>query len=169
MDQSSVFSILLQSASSITTVLVVLGVVSVLFMVAVLASKISAKILPNPKETRVSDFLPFSHLDEDGATIFLKNGERVRVFEIKGTDTIMIQDVERDALAMDRKRWIDSLSELDVIARVITIRERIPLTEEDSHKDSPLLHQIAERWLSSLSRVYHNKHYIVLSVADRLE
>lgn len=167
MDQSSVFSILLQSASSTTAILAVLGVVSVLLMVAVLASKISAKILPNPKETKVSDFLPFSHLDKDGATIFLKNGERVRVFEIKGTDTIMIQDTERDALAMDRKRWIDSLSELDVIARVITVRERIPLSEEDSHKDSPLLHQIAEKWLASLSRVYRNKHYIVLSVADR--
>ena len=39
--------------------------------------------------------------------------------------------------------------------------------EEGEHKDSKLLRQVSLKWSESMSRVFRNKHYIVLSVNDR--
>lgn len=167
MNDPTVFSMLLQTASSFSTIVAILGVLSALFITIVFTTKIGDLILPKPQETRVSDFLPFTRLDEDGATIHMRNGSLARVFEVQGADTTLLLPEERLALAQARKQWIDSLSELEIIARVITIREQVALTEKADYKDEPLLKNIADRWFQSLNRIFKNKHYIVLSVNDR--
>ncbi len=163
----SVFSIIAQSASSFSTVIAVIGVLSAMLIMSVFVTRLGDMILPKPRETRVSDFLPFSKLDDDGATIHLRNGSLARVFELKGCDTTLMLPEERIELAEAKKRWVDSMAELEIVSRVITIRERIPLSEQNMYKDDRLLQTVSEIWLSSLYRVYRNKHYVILSVNDR--
>ena len=127
MTDAGVFSMLAQSASSFSTLVAIFGVGAAMLIMAVFVTKLGDMILPKPKETRVSDFLPFSKLDEDGATIHMRNGSLARVFEIKGADTTLLMPEDRAQLAEARKRWIDSMAELEIVSRVITIRERVPL------------------------------------------
>ena len=163
----SIFSILTQSASSFSTVVAVLGILSAMLIMVTFVTKLGDIILPRPKETQVSDFLPFSKLDEDGATIHLRNGSLARVFELQGADTTLMMPEERIELAEAKKRWIDSMAELEIVSRVVTIREKVPLHEDHLYKDSKMLQAIATKWIESLHRVFRNKHYIVLSVNDR--
>lgn len=167
MTDAGVFSMLAQSASSFSTLVAVFGVGAAMLIMAVFVTKLGDIILPKPKETRVSDFLPFSKLDEDGATIHMRNGSLARVFEVKGADTTLLMPEDRAQLAEARKRWIDSMAELEIVSRVITIRERVPLFEKEAFRDSNLLRTISELWLRALHRIFHNRHYIVLSVNDR--
>ncbi len=167
MTDAGVFSMLAQSASSFSTLVAVFGVGAAMLIMAVFVTKLGDIILPKPKETRVSDFLPFSKLDEDGATIHMRNGSLARVFEVKGADTTLLMPEDRAQLAEARKRWVDSMAELEIVSRVITIRERVPLFEKEAFRDSKLLRTISELWLRALHRIFHNRHYIVLSVNDR--
>ncbi len=163
----NVFGMLAQGASSASTLIAIIGIIAAMLIVSVFVTKLGDIILPKPRETRVSDFLPFSKLDEDGATIHLRNGSLARVFEVKGMDTTLLTSQERFALASSRKQWIDSMAQLEVVSRVITIRERISLKEMGEHKDSKLLREISSRWMEDMQRVFRNKHYIVLSINDR--
>ncbi len=163
----NVFDMILESATAMSTLVALMGVLSAMMIMSVFVTKLGDLILPKPRETRVSDFLPFSKLDPDGATIHLRNGSLARVFEVKGADTTLILPEERAAYADARKRWVDSMAELEITSRVVTIRERVPLSEEHMYKDSRLLQTISKKWLESLHRIFHNKHYIILSVNDR--
>ena len=166
MDETNIFSIILNTANAQGSWMVVFGVVIVVVFSIIMVSKIGEWVLPRPRETRVSDFLPFSRLDEDKATIHCNDGSLVRVFEIKGIDTTMIMPDERQSYMEMRKQWIDSLCDKGITARIITIRERIRLDEEDTHKNQ-LLKDISAKWIQNLNRIYRNKHYIILSVPER--
>ena len=161
------FSMLWQTAGSGPSILLMSGIIGAMIIAATFVSKLGDKILPKPKETRVADFLPFSRLNEDGATIHLRNDSLCRVIEVQGADTTLVMPEERRAFADARKQWIDSLAELEIVSRVITIRERVPLTEKEAFRNEPLLRAISTRWLDSLHRIFRNRHYIVLSVNDR--
>lgn len=163
----NVFDLLAQGTSSFSTLVALIGVCAAMFIMSVFVTKLGDIILPKPKETRVSDFLPFSRLDEDGATIYLKNGSLARVFEVRGADTTLLTGPERLALAQARKQWIDSMASLEVVSRVVTIRERISLNEMGEHRDSKLLKRVSQKWMENMSRVYRNKHYIIISINDR--
>lgn len=164
-----ILDMLWQTASSFSTIVMIFGILAAMLIASVFVTKIGNVILPKPRETRVADFLPFSRLDEDGKTIHLRNGSLCRVFEVKGADTTLILPEERAAYAEARKRWVDSMAELEVVSRVITLREKVPLYEENTYRDEPLLQSISRKWLDSLHRVFRNRHYIILSVNDRKE
>ncbi len=164
---AGVFDMLNQAATSTSTMIFIIGVIGAMMIMSVFVTKLGDMILPKPKETRVSDFLPFSKLDEDGATIHLRNGSLARVFEVKGADTTLLTGVERVALANARKQWIDAMAQLEVVSRVVTIREKVWLNDMGEHRDSKLLRTISAKWMESLHRVFRNKHYIILSINDR--
>ncbi len=165
--EDSLFYMLWQTAGAPSTWLLVIGIVAAMLIASTFVSKLGDRILPRPKESRVADFLPFSRLDEDGATIHLRNNALARVLEVEGADTTLVLPEERAAFAAARKQWIDSLAEVEVVARVITIRERVPLSEKEAFRNEPLLKAISIRWLDSLHRIFKNRHYIILSVNDR--
>lgn len=167
MNETGIFDMMVQSASSLSTLVAVMGILGAMLIMSIFVTKLGDIILPKPKETRVSDFLPFLKLDEDGATIHLRNGSFARVFEVQGADTTLLMPEERAVLAEARKRWIDSMAELEITSRVITIREKQPLNEEKLYKDSKMLQTISTLWIENLHRIFKNKHYIVLSVNDR--
>ncbi|MGN1091814.1 MAG: hypothetical protein ACI4RJ_04940 [Alphaproteobacteria bacterium] len=166
MEETSVLAMIQNTSASLSMWIVWFGILTAIAFAAILATKIGEWILPSPKETRVADFLPFSRLDEDGATIHCKDGSLARVYSVSGADTTLILPEERRALMGMRKQWIDTLSELEITARLITIRERIPLKQFAPHKNE-MLREIASLWMKNLHRIYKNNHYIVLSVPER--
>lgn len=131
------------------------------------ASKLGALVLPQPRESRVSDFLPFNKIMPDGITIRCKNGSFVRVFRVAGVDLSFATDEKSIGMAEARKSWIDNMGELSITCRVITLREKIPLIDAEGDFNNQLLEQISDTWKNNISRVFTNKHYIILSVPDR--
>ena len=143
-----------------------IGVLSAMAFAAALITKLGNLLLPYPKETRVADFLPFSSLESDGSTIRCKNGSLARVFEVKGLDLTLLTPEEREQLVEMRKRWLDSMAETEIVARVITMRELVKLDKTNTQKNL-VTRMISNLWMNSLNRVFSNRHYIVLSVNDR--
>ena len=166
MDESSIISMITNTAGGPSMLIAVFGVLSAVAFAAALITKFGAFLLPYPKETRVADFLPFSCLDADGATIHCKNGSLARVFEIRGLDLTLTAPEERAQLVEMRKRWLDSMAETEIVARVITMRELVQLDKTNTQKNL-VTKMISNMWMNSLTRVFTNRHYIVLSVNDR--
>lgn len=163
------FSVFVQGLSSYEVLVTVIGFISTGAFAGFWATKIGRAILPQPYESRVADFLPFNKLMSDGITIRCYNGAFARVFKVEGADLTFVTDEKAMSMLEARKSWIDGMSDLQVVCRVITLRNRIPLDEEQNNFNNPLLEQISNTWRSNLDRVYANSHYIVLSVPDRPE
>ncbi|MBQ4084788.1 MAG: hypothetical protein IJC30_03950 [Alphaproteobacteria bacterium] len=166
MDETNILSMIVNTATSPSLIVILLGIISAMAFTALFVTKIGHIILPAPKETRVADFLPFAYLEEDGYTIHCKEGTIARVYEIKGKDVSLVMPEEREVLFDARQRWVDSMSEGEIIARIITTREYLPLKEYDTQTDS-FLKQVSKAWTEGLHRIYRNKHYLILSVKDR--
>ena len=163
------FSTFVQGLTSLEVLVAVIGFISAAAFAGFWVTKFGYYVLPQPRESRVSDFLPFSKLLSDGMTIRCYNGSLARVFRVTGVDLAFVTDEKVMSMLEARKAWIDGMSDLQVTCRVITLRERIPLEESKGDFGNALLEHIDEVWSSNLSRVYNNSHYIVLSVADRDE
>ncbi len=161
------FRIFAQGLSSAEVFVAFMGFVSAAAFVGFWATKLGRMILPQPYESRVADFLPFNKLMSDGITIRCYNKAFARVFKVEGTDLSFITEEKDAALLEARKSWIDGMSDLQVICRVITLRDRIALENIETHFNNDLLEQISQTWDANLDRVYNNNHYIVLSIADR--
>ena len=166
---ATTLSFILQNASSTSTVLAIIGALGMILLAFALISKIGEWILPKPTETKLSDFLPFESLDADGATIHLRNGALARVFEVKGLDVTLLLPEDREVLTDARKRWIDSMAELEIVCRVVTTRDRIQLSAKEAFDDNKMLKEVEHLWMKSMTRVYKNRHYVILTVNDRHE
>lgn len=163
------FSTFVQGLSSLEVLVAVIGFVSAAAFAGFWVTKLGYYILPQPRESRVSDFLPFDKLLSDGMTIRCYNGSLARVFKVEGIDLAFVTDEKVMSMQESRKAWIDGMSDLQVVCRVITLRERVAMTQEKGEFNNPLLETISETWSANLDRVYKNSHYIVLTVADREE
>lgn len=163
------FSVFVQGLSSVEVMVAIIGFVSAAAFAGFWATKLGYFVLPQPRESRVSDFLPFNKILSDGMTIRCYNNSLARIFRVEGLDLAFVTDEKVMSMLEARKAWIDGLSDLRVTCRVITLRERIPLEAESGDFGNPLLKQISAVWHENLDRVFSNKHYIVLSVADREE
>ena len=73
-------SIFAEGLTSVEVILAIIGIISAVAFAVVLVTRFGNWVLPSPRESRVSDFLPFVSLMEDGITIKCTNGSYVRVF-----------------------------------------------------------------------------------------
>ncbi len=163
------FTIFVQGLSSIEVIVAVIGFISAAAFAGLWVTKLGRLILPQPQESRVADFLPFNKLMADGITIRCYNGSFARVFKVEGVDLSFVTDEKSLSMMEARKSWIDSMSDLQVVCRVITLRERIEMESDTGDFGIQLLEQISMTWRNNLDRVYSNGHYIILSVVDRPE
>lgn len=161
------FTMFVDGLSNAEVIVAVIGFVSAAAFAVLLSSKFGSWVLPQPRESRVSDFLPFAELMSDGMTIRCTNGSYARVFRITGLDLGSATPEKVYSMMEARKSWIDNLSELQIVCRVITDRERTALDNEQGNFNNKILEKVSEVWMSNMSRVYSNKHYIILSVVDR--
>ena len=141
--------------------LIALAVLIVVFM----SDKVNM-FLPKPFDTRLVNYLPFDRILEDKKTVLCQNGTLVRVFKISGASVAFAKRETVQELLEDRKKWIDSLSEISVETRIFTIREKI-YSDKVVNDSNKLLHDISEKWNEAQSEIFMNSHYIVLSVNDR--
>lgn len=163
------FSTFVQGLSNIEVAVAVIGFISAAAFAGFWATKLGHLILPQPHESRVADFLPFNKLMADGITLRCYNNSFARVFKVEGIDLSFVTDEKNYSMMEARKSWIDSMSDLQIVCRVITLRERVPVDEVSGDFNNQLLEQIANTWKNNLDRIYSNQHYIILSVADRPE
>ena len=161
------FSTCVQGLSSLEVLVAVIGFISAAAFAGFWVTKLGYYVLPQPRESRVSDFLPFDKLLSDGMTIRCYNGSLARVFKVEGIDLAFVTDEKVMSMQESRKAWIDGMSDLQVTCRIITLRERIAMVQEKGEFNNPLLETISETWSANLDRVYKNSHYIILSVTDR--
>lgn len=161
------FTMFVDGLSNAEVIVAIIGFISAAAFAVLLSSKFGSWVLPQPRESRVSDFLPFAELMSDGMTIRCTNGSYARVFRITGLDLGSATPEKVYSMMEARKAWIDNLSELQIVCRVITNRERTALDNEQGNFNNEILEKVSEVWMSNMSRVYSNKHYIILSVADR--
>lgn len=161
------FTMFVDGLSNAEVIVAIIGFISAAMFAVLLSSKFGSWVLPQPRESRVSDFLPFAELMSDGMTIRCTNGSYARVFRITGLDLGSATPEKVYSMMEARKAWIDNLSELQIVCRVITDRERTALDNEQGNFNNEILEKVSEVWMSNMSRVYSNKHYIILSVADR--
>ena len=164
-DSTNFFDIFAYGLTTKEVVVAVIGILSVSAFAILSITKLGEKLLPKPKETRVCDFLPFARLLPDGSTIKCKDGSLCRVYKVRGADTALIMPNQREQLLDAKQQWVDSIGELNVTARVVTLREMLSLTEKAPHENN-LLKRIALQWTRNLARVYRNNHFIILSIKD---
>ena len=160
-------SIFAQGLTSIEVLITIIGITSAAAFAVLLATRFGSWVLPTPRESRVSDFLPFAGLMEDGITIKCANGTYARVFRIVGMDLNAATPEKVYSMMEARKSTIDNLSELSVVCRVITLRERAEKEADTGDFNNPILEKVSEVWSSSMDRLYTNTHYMIVSVPDR--
>jgi len=161
------FSIFTQGLTNIEVLVAFIGFVSAAAFAVLWATKFGAWVLPQPRESRVSDFLPFFRLMSDGMTIRCKNGAFARVFKVEGTDLSFATEEKIASMMEARKSWVDGMSDLQIICRVITLREKIPNSVAKGDFNNKILEDVSQIWDENLDRIYHNSHYIILSIDDR--
>ena len=118
------YTLFMEGLQSIEVFVALLGIIAAGLISVSLVSKIGAKVLPQPSETRVADFLPFDRLLSDGTTLRCSNGSYVRVFKIDGVDLTSAREETIISMFEARKSWLDNMADLQVTCRVISIRER---------------------------------------------
>lgn len=161
------FTMFSQGLSNMEVLVAVIGIVSAAAFAVLLATRFGSWVLPKPRESRVSDFLPFAKILEDGITIRCTNGSYARVFRVEGVDLSAATPEKVYSMMEARKSTIDNLADLQIICRVITLRERVEQKEQKGDFQNKILEDVSRIWAESMSRVYENNHYIVLSVVDR--
>ncbi|MBP3616103.1 MAG: hypothetical protein J6J27_04325 [Alphaproteobacteria bacterium] len=142
-------------------VLIALAVITVVFM----SDRVNM-FLPKPFDTRLVNYLPFERILNDKKTILCQNGTLVRVFKVNGASIAFAKREVIQEFLEDRKKWIDSLSEISVETRIFTIREKIHSEKIDNNYNK-LLKDISEKWNEAQNEIFMNTHYIVISVNDR--
>ena len=131
-----------------------------------LTPAVAHSMLPNPRETKLSDFLPFDQILQDGKTILCRDGTVVQCLEVAGRDITFLTPGEREAFYYSRKNWIDALADTGVIARTFIVRERVDPSNGVEHEHI-VLREMARRWENSFLNTYRNRQIIVLSVSGK--
>ena len=161
------YTLFVTGLQSVEVFVALLGIIAGAAIIVTMVSKIGTWVLPQPNESRVADFLPFEKLLSDGATLRCSNGAYVRVFKVEGVDLTASRDENVMSMFEARKSWIDNMADLQITCRVITIRERAEMDNNKSNFGNKWLKKVDDTWKESLTRVYKNDHYVIISVPDR--
>jgi type IV secretion system protein VirB4 len=125
--------------------------------------RVSRKLMPLPKETRLVDFMPFTNFDKDGATINTKRGDFVRVIKIAGAEMQVASQGEQEQLFYARRTWLSQIADKGARARIFTVRTAIRPGDLMEHP-VPHLRKLANTWETGFERnSFMTEHYIVLS------
>lgn len=106
------FATFVRGLSSLDVLVATIGFISAAAFAGFWVTKIGHFFLPQPRETRVSDFLPFNKILSDGITIQCYNGSLARVFKVEGIDLSFVTDAKAYSMFEAKKSWIDGMSEI---------------------------------------------------------
>ena len=131
---------------------------------ALLVPPIARRVLPQPKETQLSDFLPFEALRPDGRTLTCRDGSLVRMLAISGVDQAFVKEEDAIALFETRKQLFDDLADKGVTLRIFTTREPTPVPNETGFA-STLAEEMAEAWNEKFKRAFITRSVIMISMS----
>ena len=127
-------------------------------------------ILPSPRESHLSDFLPFESIGRDGRTVLLRDGGLARYYIAGGLDQTFADTGEGIRVAKLRMEFLNALSELDVTVRIFTLRRKISADRDDIYHN-PIASEIARKWNERFRESHCTINVIALSgkSAQKLE
>lgn len=129
---------------------------------AVMVPAVTRRILPQPKETHLSDFLPFESIDPDEKTINLKNEGVARYYIVGGIDQTFLSYEEGFMVARHRKNFLDGLAEINVTARIFTIRRKIDIPPADGFPND-IAREVASKWNKKFEQSFKTLNIVCLS------
>jgi type IV secretion/conjugal transfer VirB4 family ATPase len=129
---------------------------------AILVPAVTRSILPKPKETHLADFLPFEAIDRDGRTVLMKDGSYTRYYILGGLDQSFMDTEQALWTAKKRMTFLDSLAEINVVARIFTLRRKMPVISSSEYPN-PIAAKVAEKWNSQFREAYRTLNIIALS------
>jgi len=137
---------------------------------AIAVPAISRRIFPKPRETHLSDFLPFESIAPDGRTVLMKNDHVSRYYYIGGIDQSFMGHGEALAAARMRKEFLDGLAELSASARIFTLRREVAIATDYPYRN-PVAQEVADKWNSQFSRSFTTLNIVCLTAksATRLD
>lgn len=129
---------------------------------AIAVPAITRFVFPSPRETHLSDFLPFEGISPDGATVMMKNGHVSRYFYVSGIDQSFMGSGETLAAARFRKEFLDGLAELSATVRIFTTRRKIELND-DYDFPNEVAKNVADKWNGQFTTSYKTQNVICLT------
>ncbi len=116
--------VLVSNLSNGENILYIIALMAIAVLITVFLSSHSNWFLPKPFDTRLVNYLPFERILDDKKTILCLNGTLVRVFKVNGASIAFAKRETIQNFLEERKKWIDSLSEISIETRIFTIREK---------------------------------------------
>src|SRR5579859_6219811 len=132
---------------------------------AALVPQVAKRVLPQPKETRLSDFITFRRIHKDQKTVVHQDGRLTRVFSITGVDQGFLNAVDEAETFLKRKDLVDGLADSETKAsiRVFTMRERVRY-QVPVEQRTEVGRAIATKWNSQFDVSYVTRTYMAISV-----
>lgn len=132
--------------------------------VATLAPRIAGRMVPRIRNSRLSDIIPYEHVDPDGV-VHGKDGLRFIIVGFDGANLRFNTSEHVLAMAKARQAWIEDLGRRGIRCRIAFIRDRLPLGLSDEHT-VPVMREIAAVWNESLPTALSTELYAILSIRD---
>lgn len=128
--------------------------------------KITEKLIPAPKATRLGDHIKFLRMGRDRRTIEGEDGLNTVVLHVRGTDLRFNDNARQAQLAQSRQMWIEQMSDLGIRTRIFMTRDRLPKAGSFPH-DHGVMKEVAKAWAKGLPAALSTEYYIALSHADK--
>jgi len=162
-----IFDYFAGSINSMTLNLVVVAMFVILIFVILLIyiPVLTKKILPRFGYAKYSDYLPFDKVYSDNS-LSMTDGSLVRVYKIKGIQTSMMDEKNREKLLDLRAQLFNQIQDPFVCLRFFTVRDKVD--EKTNYEfDQPVLQKIYDRWNNQGLKIYDNNYYLVISVSGQ--
>jgi len=141
------------------------GIIGISLISSLLILKFKDIFLNKPYDTEIADFIPFENILPDNKTMLCSDGTLVRVLKLDGCQNSLANKKNVAKLFDLKKRFIDSLAEVDIDCRIITIRE-LEENKIKTHHNIPVLKEITDVWMKTNRLVFNNSYYIVISIEN---
>ena len=149
-------------AASTTAIGLALAGITAVGGALVAVPMITKHIFPNPKETHLSDFLPFEGISPDNKTVVMKNSHVARYFILDGIDQAFMDSNEAVATARMRKEFLDGLSGIKANARIFTVRQEYILDTEAAFRNKAA-QDVADKWNSQFDKSFQTLNFVCLT------
>ena len=145
-----------------TLVIVSICVIVVFLLLLVYIPTIIKRVFPNFGYLKYSDYLPFDNVYNDNS-LSVKDGSLVRVYKIRGIQTNVMDNENREKMLEMRAQLFNQIQDPDVYLRFFTTRDFVD--EKTNYEfDNDVLQAIYNKWNNHGLKIYNNTYYVVISV-----
>ena len=153
------------NSMTMTFVMIAMCVLLVFIVLLAYIPTITKKIFPKFGYVKYSDYLPFNKVYSDNS-LSTTDGTLVRVYKIKGVQTSIMDDKNREKMLDLRAQLFNQIQDPNVCLRFFTVRDFI--SQKTNYEfDQPVLQKIYDKWNNQGLEIYSNTYYLVISVRNQ--